>query len=205
MSENIEKIFYINLEKREERREQIEGELKKYNLYDNAERIDAIHTPHQGILGCTQSHLKAIKLAKERKYKNVLILEDDFYFVVSKEELNEELKKFYETVHANYDVCMISYLLQNKEKTEYEHITKVLEGQTASGYIVNDRFYDKLIDLYTWAIPKLESTKEHWNYANDQCWKKIQPSSDWYCLTKRCGKQRDGFSDNSNCYQKYDC
>ena len=203
--DKIDKIFYINLEKRKDRRTQIENELQTYDLYDNAERIEAIYTPGQGILGCTKSHLKAIETAKERNYKNVLILEDDFYFIISKNEFKEEIEKFFDTVQSDYDVCMISYLLQKQEPTQYPHITKVLEGQTASGYIVNNRFYDKLIELYNWAIPLLDSTKEHWNYANDQCWKKLQPTAKWYCLTKRCGKQRDGFSDNSNCYQTYNC
>ena len=205
MTERIDKIFYINLEKRQDRRAEIENELQTNDLYDNAERIEAIHTPHQGILGCTKSHLKAIETAKERNYKNVLILEDDFYFIISKEEFKEEIEKFFNTVDADYDVCMISYLIQRQEPTEYPHITKVLEAQTASGYIVNNRFYDKLIELYTRTIPLLESTKEHWNYANDQSWKELQPTAKWYCLTKRCGKQRDGFSDNSNCYQSYNC
>ena len=66
-------------------------------------------------------------------------------------------------------------------------------------------FYDKMIELYEWTIPLLQETKEHWNYANDQCWKRLQPESNWYCLTPRCGRQRAGYSDNSEKFQDYDC
>ncbi len=204
MSNHIDKIFYINLDKREDRRSEIEDELKKYDLYEKSERITAIHTPGQGILGCTMSHLHAIKLAKERNYSNVLILEDDFQFTVSKEEFENQLQLFFEN-NIEYDVCMISYLLQISQPTEFSFLKKVIEAQTASGYIIHSAFYDKMIQLYEWAVPLLAQTNQHWNYANDQCWKKLQPTANWYCFTNRCGKQRAGYSDNSERYNDYDC
>jgi glycosyl transferase family 25 len=202
---HIDKIFYINLESRSDRREQIENELAKYNLLEKAERIEAIPTPGRGILGCTMSHLNTIKLAKERNYQNVLILEDDFYFTVSKEEFENTLQTFFES-NVSYDICMISYNIQRAEPNE-EHpfIQKVIEAQTASGYIVHHSFYDKIINLYEWAIPLLDQTGEHWNYANDQVWKQLQPNANWYALTTRCGKQRPGYSDNSQQFESHDC
>ena len=205
MSHNIDKIFYINLDKREDRRQEIESELANFNLIDNSERIKAIHTPDQGILGCTMSHLKTIQLAKERKYKNVLILEDDFQFTIQKEEFENQLTALFESGPPVFDVCMISYNIQRSEPTEYTFLQKIVEAQTASGYIINESFYDEIINLYEWAIPLLENTKEHWHYANDQCWKRLQPNSLWYAFTTRCGRQRAGYSDNSGQYQDHDC
>jgi GR25 family glycosyltransferase involved in LPS biosynthesis len=204
MSHHIEKIFYINLDKREDRREEIETELKDYQLFENTERVQAILTPGQGILGCTMSHLNAINLAKERNYNNVLILEDDFQFTISKEEFENQLQTFFNS-KIEYDVCMISYNIQRSEPTEYPFLTKVLEAQTASGYIIHHTFYDKMIELYEWAIPLLDQTKEHWHYANDQCWKRLQPEAKWYCLANRCGRQRAGYSDNSGQFEDHDC
>jgi len=204
MSQHIPKIFYINLDKRTDRREEIEKELEQFNLLDKAERFQAFYTPDQGILGCTQSHLAVIKLAKERNYPQVLILEDDFYFVVSKDEFENELNQFF-NVNIPFDICMISYHLQQSQPTPYIFIQKVIEGQTASGYIVHNSFYDKIINLYEEAIPLLQQTGEHWNYANDQVWKRLQPNSNWYALTTRCGRQRPGFSDNSGQYQEQEC
>jgi glycosyl transferase family 25 len=204
MSNHIDKIFYINLDKRDDRKTEIENELKNYDLYDKVERIAAFHTPGKGILGCTMSHLHAIKMAKERNYSNVLILEDDFQFTVSKEEFENQLQLFFEN-NIEYDVCMISYLVQRSEPTDYPFLSKVIEAQTASGYIIHSSFYDKMIELYEWAVPLLEKTNQHWNYANDQCWKKLQPTAKWYCFTNRCGKQRAGYSDNSERYNDYDC
>ena len=204
MTDHISKIFYINLDTREDRKQEIETELTNYNLIENAERIEAIPTPGQGILGCTMSHLKALKLAKDRNYKNILILEDDFQFIINQQEFENQLTTLFE--HGpEFDVCMISFNIQQAIPTEYPFLQKVVEAQTASGYIVNARFYDQLINLYEWAIPLLEQTTEHWNYANDQCWKRLQPTSNWYAFSTRCGKQRPGYSDNSGQFEQHDC
>jgi GR25 family glycosyltransferase involved in LPS biosynthesis len=67
------------------------------SLKQNSERFEAIQKK-PGIVGCGYSHLAVLKLAKERKYESVLILEDDFQFLVNKEELDFELTRFFETV-----------------------------------------------------------------------------------------------------------
>lgn len=204
MSNYLDKIFYINLDKRQDRKEEIELELKNFDLFERSERIQAVHTPGQGIIGCTISHLNAIKLAKERNYNNVLILEDDFTFVISKEDFEKQLTDLFES-KIEYDVCMISYLIQKSEPTEFSFLSKIIEAQTASGYIVNHTFFDKMIELYEWAIPLLKQTGQHWIYANDQCWKRIQPTANWFCFTQRCGIQRPGYSDNSEAYIEFNC
>jgi GR25 family glycosyltransferase involved in LPS biosynthesis len=229
----IDHIFYINLEKRTDRREHIEKILQDYNLFDISERYVAINTPHSGIIGCSQSHLNVLKLARERKYNNILILEDDFEFIVSLRELEIKIQALFEN-YPDYDVCMLSHIVQNscdipeedqdiskvleendrmiqkdtlsKEKTRHkkpEFIKKVLDGQTASGYLVNSDFIDVLINLYEWSCPLLLNTNYHWLYANDMVWKGLQPDSKWYFFTPPLGKQIDGYSDNKQCFASY--
>jgi GR25 family glycosyltransferase involved in LPS biosynthesis len=199
----IDGIFYINLDKRTDRRAEIEQELTNMDL--PFERFPAIETPGRGILGCGCSHLSVFKLAKERKYKNVLIFEDDFYFIVTKEQLYNSLNLLF-TEHVNFDVCMLAYNLKGEEECpNYPFLKRVRNAETASAYIINEKYYDTLIELYEWAMPLLDSTGMHWEYANDQVWKRLQMRDVWYCFKERIGKQRSGFSDNSNCYREYDC
>jgi glycosyl transferase family 25 len=203
MSKYLDGIVYINLDKRTDRRDDIEKELNDFQL--PYERFSAIETPGQGILGCGYSHLAVFKLAKERGYKNILILEDDFTFLISKDEFESELTRFFEA-NVDYEVCMISYnLIRSEESPEYPFLHRTIEAHTASGYIVNENMYDKLIELYEWGMPLLKSTGQHWIYANDQLWKKFQDSKKWYCFKTRCGKQKAGFSDNSNQYYNHNC
>ena len=192
MAHNIDKIYYINLNKRTDRREQIEKELNEFGL--NYERFEAIETHGFGIHGCGLSHLAVLKLAKENNYENVLILEDDFTFLVSKDEFEQQLTSFFD-LKLPFDVLMLSYLLKHTEDTKYESISKVKEAETAAGYLVNKNYYNTLIDLYEWAMPLLNQTKKHWIYANDQVWKRLQAKDSWYYFTKRIGKQAPGYSD----------
>ena len=192
MSHNIDKIYYINLNKRTDRREQIEKELNEFGL--NYERFEAIETHGFGIHGCGLSHLAVLKLAKENNYENVLILEDDFTFLVSKDEFEQQLTSFFD-LKLPFDVLMLSYLLKHTEDTKYESISKVKEAETAAGYLVNKNYYNTLIDLYEWAMPLLNQTKKHWIYANDQVWKRLQAKDSWYYFTMRIGKQAPGYSD----------
>ena len=192
MSHNIDKIYYINLNKRTDRREQIEKELNEFGL--KYERFEAIETHGFGIHGCGLSHLAVFKLAKENNYENVLILEDDFTFLVSKDEFEQKLASFFD-LKLPFDVLMLSYNLNQGEDTEYGFISKVKEAETAAGYLVNKHYYNTLIDLYEWAMPLLDQTKQHWNFANDQVWKRLQARDSWYYFTTRIGKQTIGYSD----------
>lgn len=201
MSKNIDKIIYINLNKRTDRREQIEEELNNFDL--KFERFEAIETCGFGTLGCGLSHLQVLKIAKERDYSNILILEDDFTFLVSKEEFENELINFFNS-NIDFDVIFLSYNLIKKKETPYNFIVRALECQSASGYIVNKKYYDKLIDLYEEAMPLLKQTQQHWIYANDQIWKQFQIKDNWYCFSKRIGKQRAGYNCEGN-YCDYNC
>lgn len=204
MSHHIDHIFYINLDKRVDRKELFEAELEKYEL--TAERFAGIYyPPPMGIVGCGKSHLQVLELAKLRKYKNVLIFEDDFYFTEPKHIVEDCLQQMFET-NPNFDVCFLAHNLISGSVDEKNPLfTRVKESISASGYIVNAHYYDKLIELYKYAMPKLEEKNEHWIYANDQCWKSLQKTDNWYCFTTRLGRQRDGFSDNCNRLVSFDC
>ena len=169
MSHNIDKIYYINMDKRPDRRIEIEGELKEYGL--DAERFVGI--PHDpGIVGCGKSHLEVMKMAKANGYKNVLILEDDFTFISSKKDFEKSLELFFDKVKDNYDVCMFCCNLVHYDPINpYTFLYKIIEASNACAYLINGKYLDKLIELYEYAIPLLEQTGQHWIYANDQIWK----------------------------------
>lgn len=208
MSKYIDHILYINLDYRTDRKEQIETELIRMDLMDKSERFPATYVPEQGILGCTISHLSAIQLAKDRGYKNVLILEDDFEFLLEKETMESRFETFFQSnIGKSYDVCMLSFGLSRPAEYSEEDcpiLKRVIEAQNAAGYIVQEKYYDTIIELYEKIIPLLESTKAHWLYANDQAWKILQEKDRWYHFIERMGKQRAGYSDNSCAYMDYE-
>jgi GR25 family glycosyltransferase involved in LPS biosynthesis len=100
----FDKIFYVNLARDQDRNEYMLKQFKELSI-TNFERIEGViydTIPEKRLwrnfiktdtryilssLGCRDSHLKAIKLAKDRGYKKILILEDDVYFTITPEEL----------------------------------------------------------------------------------------------------------------------
>ena len=203
MCSHLAKVFYINLKTRPDRKAEIEDELQNFGL--EAERFEAIQTPDFGIYGCGLSHLAVLKLAKERNYPNVLILEDDFQFLVSKEELEDQLQQFF--AHAlEYNVCMLAYDVRERDSSALDcalNVERLLFAQTASGYLVNGNYYDKLIQLYEHALPQLIETRRHWDFANDIVWRGLQQQDRWFYFKTRIGKQRASYSDNSGKFADY--
>ena len=199
--EHINNITYINLNKRPDRRKLIETELDNFNLqYERFEAVEHIFGP----LGCAKSHLEVIKNAKKKKLSNILILEDDFTFLVSQDEFVEQLNLFF-NLKIDYDVLMLSYNLLESRETEYNFIGKMLKSYTMSGYLVNSKYFDTLINLWTHSNSLLESTGADWLYAIDAIIHNIQPIDKWYYFTKRIGKQIASFSNNANQYRDYNC
>jgi hypothetical protein len=190
--------FYINLDHRTDRRAEFEAEAATMGLA--CERFSAIRG-NPGLVGCGYSHLAVLKLARDRGYESVLIFEDDFQFLVDKTSfwslMNEVQKEA-----ASYDVIMLGYNIQHSEPYS-DHLLKIMEAQTASAYFVHSRMYNHLIALYEMAIPELQREYKHWIYANDQIWKRLQPSSDWFATKIRVGKQRASYSDNAESWTDY--
>lgn len=202
MVDRIDKVYYINLEKRTDRRDLIEMDLGKVNM--QAERFVGI-LQEPGIVGCGKSHLAVMKKAREANLKNVLILEDDFTFLKNREEIDAMLNKFFDNIGDDYDVCM--FCCQNlveKPESDRDYIKKIQRANNASAYLINGKYLDSIIALYEHAIPLLETTGEHWNYANDQVWCQLQEKDTWYVFADRLGKQRSGYSDNANRFMDYD-
>lgn len=197
--EHIHKTVYINLEKRSDRRAELEQEFVAMGIQD-AERFPAIE--HSvGMIGCHMSHLAVLKMAREHGWDNVLIFEDDFQCIVDKETFHTTLAAFFEK-NIPYDVVMLSYNVLKSEPYD-EIVSYAREAQTASGYIVHKRFYDSLIENLETALLRLIETQQHWLYANDQCWKSLQSHSEWFYCNTRIGIQRPSYSDLSNRFVDY--
>ena len=191
-------VFVINLDRRADRIDEFEAEMRAIEL--PFERFSAIERK-PGILGCGMSHLAVLKEARARGLKNVLIFEDDFTCLVPKEDFWRMITLFFES-EMDYDVLMLSYNTQQVTGLT-PTLWKVLEAQTASGYLVNASMYDRLIALYEEAMPRLGATGQHWIYANDQIWKRLQPVSNWFAFRVRVGRQRPSYSDNSEAFMDH--
>jgi GR25 family glycosyltransferase involved in LPS biosynthesis len=184
--------LYINLEHRKDRKKNIEKQLKKVGFY-NYQRFNAIKH-ERGNVGCATSHLECLKIAKKKNYPHVIIFEDDFEFFIGKNDFHRLLNHLQ---HFDYDVCMLAYNTDqiNITKTSDPFLNRIKESQTASAYIVNKNYYDKLIETYKEGLTLLIETGNAPLYMNDMYWKKLQIEDKWFCYKKRAGKQIQSYSD----------
>ena len=185
-------ILYINLDYRTDRREQIEAELKHFTF----ERVCAIRTD-PGIIGCGQSHLLCLEIAKTRGLPMVWIMEDDFTFT---QPIPEVLKTL-DQINEIPDVIFAAYIYMGAkpdDEMQKEGLRTATDIQTASSYIVFEHYYDTLINNIKEGNRLLVETGEHWNYSNDQYWKRLQICDNWAYIVPRFGIQRASYSDNAN-------
>lgn len=205
--EEIEHCLYINLLERIDRREHVENELKKLGIV-NFLRFNAIKLPKKpgsAAIGCSLSHLKCIKIAKEKNWPYVLIVEDDIEFTdvkVFKKSMNDFLNSEY---GKTFDVCLIA----GNNYPPFINISpfciKVNRCQTTTGYIVKNHYYDTLINNISYGVSMLMKdpeekkglnyTKYQLMYSIDKWWFNLQKNDEWYLIIPLTVTQKIGYSD----------
>ena len=171
----------------------MESLLQTYGI--PAQRFEAIEHNH-GLYGCGLSHLAVIKMAKSERWNRVLILEDDILITEEPQKFRELLSRVLD--QREFDVCMLDTNLQQSEPLDEDWLLKVKHSYCAGAYIVENHYYQKLIDLYEWALPKLLETGAHWLYANDAAWHNLQQNDNWITIRPQLCKQMAGYSDTKN-------
>ncbi len=208
MWEFIDKVVYINLDHREDRRELMKIFFEKGNIPpEKIVRFSAIRdTP--GIIGAAKSHIQVLKLAKINKWNNILVFEDDLEWVDFEENYNK-LESLIST--DTWDVCMLGghYI-----KTDSKN--RIFMAVQSSSYIVKSTYYDPLISNFETGLLKklrsvayppynfntqkrIERLKNAFNCYNvDVYWIKLQLKDTWIGMIEPMCKQIELHSDNKD-------
>ena len=185
-------MYYINLSHRTDRKKEMEHEFSRMRLY-NVQRFDAIRNK-KGYVGCTQSHIACLKQGIESGADHIVILEDDFDFLITTEELTE---LFQTLQNIRYDVMLLAYNSPDSKVLDTDHylLKRNVDSQTCAGYIVNKKYARKLLQNFEEGLQLLLLYDKSHPFAIDQYWKRLQSTDNWYCYHKRSGKQRMSYSD----------
>lgn len=150
----FDKIFYINLAKDVDRNEYMIAQFNEFDI-TNYERIEAIQVLEQqqpssyrnfiktdekyilNSIGCRQSHLNAIKLAKERGYKKVLIFEDDILILQNPNDI----------LHMNAMTTQVADMFYFGGLQEPHYRGQVVG---AYAYCITNKVFDDILEM---AIP----------------------------------------------------
>ena len=146
MEKYFDKIYCINLNRREDRWNETLEELKKWGLSDSVSRYSAIDgntlnndtVINNGELGILTTHINIITEAKENNYNNILILEDDIEFTKEIENIDE-----YKRLYDEYPKIIIEnglIFINSHSLTKCKEIEEVLR----SNLIILDSTLDKV-------------------------------------------------------------
>jgi transposase-like protein len=196
MNNYFDKIFCINLDRRKDRWEETVTELKKWGIFDGVNRISAVdgnkikdnpYPINNGELGLLETHLKLIRNAKEKKYKNILLIEDDIEFTG---EINN-LDKYFDQLPEKWDMLWFggnhNTHVGNRINLINDNIIKCNNTYSTHCIAINNSVYDLLISLLS------KKQKPVDVYYSD-----IQKSYDCYSFHPSIAIQRPSFSDIQN-------
>lgn len=204
--EQVDIIFYINLESRTDRKEHFLNQIKKLCIEESKIlRIDAIKDIN-GALGCTKSHMKALELFMENPlWKTCMVFEDDFTFYDTSFKNNNDLIK---TFFSNFTDWGILLLASNQAgrpsiKTHMPSVELVKYSQTTSGYCLHKESAKEVYDIFKKSSELLEKSNSPQQHALDIYWNKLTMKR--YAFVPNMGYQYNNFSDIEKRFVAYGC
>lgn len=196
--EHIDKIIYINMDARTDRRAELEAEFARLGIPpDKIMRFPASSYNGCPNTGCLVSHANVIHLAYEMGYRNVLVLEDDFRFIEDAAKVNADIGAFFD-MKLDWDVLMLTTCSAVVIPEYVGYLaSRILSSTNGAGYLVNRPMMMELVELFDSNVENLFNTKAHWLYQNDILWKSLMPVKQWYMFNHYLGYQVGGYSDLS--------
>lgn len=175
----IKHIIYINLDKRANRKTQIEEQLSVFDK-DKIVRISAVANETNPKAGATKSHIKALEYAKEHNWPNVLILEDDAIWG----NIDKSYEVFKMLIQKPFDVLMLGGTMKS-----FDGDYRVHQAFCVSSYIVNNTYYDKAINTLKTGLNNNSTSPPDLIYV-----KQLQPHDKWFIVNPALMIQGAGYS-----------
>jgi hypothetical protein len=142
--DKINKVFYINLDKRGGRRKQIEEELATKFLFNNAERFAGILS-EPGIHGCTMSHICLFRKMILNNWDTMMVFEDDAKLLTSRQDIDKYINVFLQD--DKLDILCLGNSCGNN--TPYNDLmNRCFNTQTSSCYVLKKKFVKELLECY---------------------------------------------------------
>lgn len=204
--EQVDVIFYINLESRIDRKEHFLSEIKKLCIDESKiVRVDAIKEKY-GALGCTKSHIKALELFMENPlWTTCMIFEDDYTFYNTDILHNNNLLKSFFQNFTDWGMLLLSSNQAGRPsiKTHIDSVELVTYSQTTSGYCIHKDSVKELYDNFKESAELLEKSKSKPKHALDMYWNKVTMKR--YSFVPNMGHQYVSYSDIENRVVHYNC
>jgi len=208
LASNAQQVFgnivVINLDSRKDRLRQFEASMRNVGIDSNAiERFNAIATPERGWLGCCQSHIAVLRKAITGNWPRVTIFEDDFAWCIDRLPLWSHLEPLTDS-NLSFDVLMLgARVVESEPSVPQSNLKRIRKAFTASGYIVNRHYFQRLLHNLLECEQKLSQVQTYDDLIEANCsldvhWQPLQLRDNWLCHDPVLGKQIDSHSDVEN-------
>jgi hypothetical protein len=134
--------FYINLDKRKDRKVKIESQLKEFQFH-GVERFKAFSSYEANTLNCKRSHLMVMKKLVDSKFETLLILEDDCKFL---DILKSDGEKIFQDINnTDWDLFWLG-CRNRKETIKYKNnCYQVSSTSYAQSYLIKRNMCEFII------------------------------------------------------------
>ncbi|HAT3623080.1 TPA: glycosyltransferase [Morganella morganii] len=193
----IEKVIYINLESRPDRKDDILEALENIEIpYHKIIRFNAVEKK-PGFLGCALSHAAVMKMIVENGWGPVLVVEDDNNFYHDDEHIRQANVFLSALRERDWDVA----LLGGNYYHAYEHEPEIYSlslkfSYCANAYIVNRGYAEKMMHVFDKSVHLITANGEpDESKSIDVIWHDLMEKDNWFGLYPCIAYQAKGFSD----------
>jgi glycosyl transferase family 25 len=182
----VDKVIYINLAHRNDRRIHIEKTLKRAFPPHKIVRLNAIRDDPPW-RGCSKSHAAALELAIAKRWGTIMIVEDDMEWY----NFDSGYAKILEIIKNPYDAIVLGGCSRVFDEKTYR-----LESccNTVS-YLVAGHYKDRLLANFKEGIRLLTETGDPAKYSVDRHWNVLQKKDTWFITYPSTCKQIPGYTD----------
>ena len=182
----ISNVVYMNLDSRKDRKAEIESVIKIFNP-EQIHPISAVVESEYPYLGCTKSHLIALKLARDNNWNNVLILEDDATWA----DIDKGYPIFEKLVKEPFDVIMLGGTQADYDRSTY----RIKKAQSSASYLVNTSYYDTIIQKLEEDIRNFKPDTGEQMHIDVAVFRPLQAKDNWFIVAPALMIQRPSISD----------
>ncbi len=175
---SIDLFLFINLKERTNRKDKMILQFQKIGIPSNKViRIDAIKS---SFIGCTKSHINAIRFAFIHNCRKVMICEDDWMV------LHDNFNNIMNHVDVDYNILMVG-MTPIKLKHVVDTLYHVHQALGMGCYIVKQDYFSSLLSIFKEALVK--------KTPHDLITQIYQKSNKWYGFYPAISRQAPGWSD----------
>lgn len=201
--DSIDLVAYINLDKRPDRKAELERELARLEIPPHKILRWPGIASLNGALGCSQSHiglLEHILTLPPESTRNVLILEDDFNFIDDAKLVKESITKFLDEAQYprdTWDAILLAHVSKATAPRD-EFISTMLRCEGTGGFLLNRRVIPGILANFKEGYQLLSDTRDMSRYQIDNHWSQyMRASQKCAFFNKPLGYQRKSYSNIS--------